>query len=172
MTPHTLWKSLETISAVAAHLCLRFLMAGCREGGREGGDTQTCQAPPHPIQEIPYYQRQLWHLRGTSTTVAFCSNCLSRPFKDSLPLFLTPFPPLLTCLSQLLNERPPFLLQPFCLVNNRALGDVCYNHHQMSCDPLCLVHHAAATTVFTMFSLSTHAHFFKQWFNLTERCLI
>lgn len=46
-------ESLETLSAVAAHLCLLFLVAGGGGGGRGDADSFWVSGFSHPPSEIP-----------------------------------------------------------------------------------------------------------------------
>lgn len=96
-------ESLETLSAVAAHLCLLILVAG---GGREGGGRGGCRLflgvrflPPHPFRNPLCTHGHthiwqcggLWHLGGSSTTVVLLFKlCPSRIW---LPFSLTPSSP-------------------------------------------------------------------------------
>lgn len=91
-----------------------------------------------PVWQCGGLQPVLWHLGGSFTTVAPCSNCHSGPSRILLARSLTP---LLTCLNRPLNEWPPFLYQSLCSANNSALGIIQHNHHGMCCDLLCQALH-------------------------------
>ena len=116
-------ESLETLSAVAAHLCLVFLMAGCGGGG--GVHTLLRVRFLSPLRNPLLFICTHTHTH-TSDSVEDCSLCYGiweaplqllpsvqtvspAPRGFYFPFSLTPsLPPLLTCPCQPLNEWPPF----------------------------------------------------------------